>query len=177
MTAQRRRAVALLTFTLVGTLALVAAFTRPVWAHGNAWPCSGPITVGGAPGESWGLDRAIRLWNDVDRGQPRITRDGPGGQIDVRVVDRPGAEWVGLWDPTGPCSTDVLLNAGKADGTYGENRDDLRRRTTLHEFGHVLGLWHVDGEAIMDTTWGWRFGGRITERDRDNLGHVYRDHQ
>jgi hypothetical protein len=167
-------AYAALTVALSGTAAAATlGVATPASAGSSArpWPCRGPITVAGHPGATWGLSHAEAVWNAVRAGQPRLT--GGRGAVVVQVVHKPGASWVGLTTWRDACHATVQLNAGTAQG-YGNHTVPLRRWTTVHELGHVLGLPHTQERAVMNPHASlWMHGGRTYSADVHNLRRAY----
>jgi predicted Zn-dependent protease len=127
--------------------------------------------VSGHPDRSWGLRHARAVWNNIRAGQPALTAGR--GDVVVKVVHQPAASWVGLTTWSSACHATVELNASTAQG-YGSHTGALRRWTTVHELGHVLGLTHTSERSVMNPHASlWMNGGRTYAADVHHLRGLY----
>ncbi|HVH93669.1 MAG: matrixin family metalloprotease [Nocardioidaceae bacterium] len=124
----------------------------------------------------WGSTRAMHVWNDVHRGQPHFRRVSSRANSNVRVHHyRAGGDTNGYTayscvpgSRPDRMTADVYLNDARRL-TVG-----ARETTTVHEFGHVLGLGHrfLPRRTVMYP----RLSGatpRPTLLDRRAIGRLY----
>jgi hypothetical protein len=173
-----------LVLTLVAVLAVVVVTTVP--ASAMKWDAHDDPTLqvwAGKVPRAWGVARAIALWNqDRVPGQPRLvpTSRPDLAQITVRLVDKPHGSFVGQawrYRRSGGEIDHVRidLNVPVANrAKYRPYNTQLKHDTTLHEFGHALGLEHNHNRhSIMSATQAWWHGGRIGAVDVRHLRAKY----
>lgn len=106
------------------------------------------------------IDAAIRLWHDVARVD--MARDLPGAdqKLNIRFEDA-ALVFHGLYeDEVG----DVIINRRLADA-------DDRAITVAHEFGHALGLPHIETrDSVMNSG---NLKWRPLSTDADALGELW----
>jgi hypothetical protein len=125
-------------------------------------------------GPSWRVGRAMRIWNGVHEGQPRLRTVTSKAAADVIVSPyRERATDVNGWtlnycDRDHVTRSTVRLNAARPIG------DAFRAKVAVHEFGHVLSLRHRSQrthDTVMDAY--LRGPAYPTLLDRLTLGSIY----
>ncbi len=126
-------------------------------------------------GPTWRVGRAMRIWNNVHQGQPRLRTVKSKASADVIVSPyRAYATVINGWTLS-HCDRDhitrstVRLNAARA------LNDGERANVTVHEFGHVLSLRHRSSRArptVMNASLRW-CEPHPTALDRITLGSIY----
>ena len=125
-------------------------------------------------GPAWRVGRAMRIWNDVHEGQPRLRTVTSRAAADVvvspyRASDTNMNGWtLNYCDRDHITRSTVRLNAARPLS------DDFRAKVTVHELGHVLSLRHRPHrphETVMDAY--LRGPAYPTMLDRLTLGSIY----
>jgi hypothetical protein len=126
-------------------------------------------------GPTWRVRRAMRIWNNVHQGQPRLSTVTSKASADVIVSPyRESATNINGWtldhcDKDHVTRSTVRLNAARPlDGAD-------RANVTVHELGHVLGLRDRTSRTrptVMNAFLRW-CRPYPTPLDRQALGSIY----
>ena len=126
-------------------------------------------------GASWRVGRAMRIWNDVHQGQPRLRTVATRAAADVVVSPyRAYGTDINGWT-LNYCARDHITRSTVRLNAARPLDDAFRAKVTVHEFGHVLSLRHrpnrPDAATVMDAF--LRGPGYPTLLDRLTLGSIY----
>jgi len=169
---------------LATILALVTLVTPAEAAVQHRWQGHAPVCVERHVNKYWGISNAVRTWNSVDAGQPKLylRKTCPDTRsVRVRTVWRPkwpygGMTWVSRMDGK-LLHVEIQLN-NAAPGRSRLDPDNARRwkrHAAVHEFGHALGLHHNDHAASVMSHKAdcYAMNGTIGRIDRRNLHRLY----
>jgi hypothetical protein len=129
----------------------------------------------GSVAPTWGVGRAMRIWNSVQQGQPRLRTVTSKAAADVIVSPyRAYATNINGWtlnycDRDHVTRSTVRLNAARPIS------NDDRAKVTVHELGHVLSLRDRPNrprETVMHLSL-WGCAAYPSLLDRRTLGSIY----
>jgi len=134
---------------------------------------------------AWGVKGAISRWHRLEAGPTFVLKKScPQYEGTVTVnYEKAGThgryngwtEW--YWDETGDIvHADVTFNPRSIKKQARDDRSCLRKHTSAHEFGHVLGLPHYpdsqSGAVMSYLGWDLHCGG-LTAHDRSDYKDLY----
>lgn len=123
---------------------------------------------------TWRVGRALRIWNDVHQGQPRLRTVTSKAAADVVVSPyRAHATDINGWT-LNYCDRDHITRSTVRLNAARPLSHASRAKVTVHEFGHVLSLRHRPyrpRETVMDAY--LRGSAYPTLLDRLTLGSIY----
>ena len=123
---------------------------------------------------TWRVRRAMRIWNHVHEGQPRLRTVTSKAAADVVVSPyRAYSTDINGWT-LNYCDRDHITRSTVRLNPARRLSDGFRAKVTVHEFGHVLSLRHRSYRAratVMDAY--LRGSAYPTLIDRLTLGSIY----
>ena len=123
---------------------------------------------------TWRVRRAMRIWNHVHEGQPRLRTVTSKAAADVVVSPyRAYSTDINGWT-LNYCDRDHITRSTVRLNAARRLSDGFRAKVTVHEFGHVLSLRHRSYRAratVMDAY--LRGSAYPTLIDRLTLGSIY----
>ena len=123
---------------------------------------------------TWRVRRAMRIWNEVHQGQPRLRTVTRKAAADVVVSPyRADATDINGWT-LNYCDRDHITRSTVRLNAARPLSDGFRAKVTVHEFGHVLSLRHRSYRprpTVMDAY--LRGSAYPTLLDRLTLGSIY----
>lgn len=126
-------------------------------------------------GPAWGVRRAMRIWNSVHQGQPRLRTVTSRAVADVIVSPyRAEATNINAWT-LNYCDRDHITRSTVHLNAARRLTNDDRAHVAVHEFGHVLSLRDRPTRApptVMNASLRW-CQPYPTPLDRLTLGSIY----
>ena len=126
-------------------------------------------------GPTWRVRRAMRIWNNVHQGQPRLRTVTSKAAADVIVSPyRAYATNINGWT-LDYCDRDHITRSTMRLNAARPLNDDDRANVTVHEFGHILSLRDRPSRAhptVMNASLR-RCSPYPTLLDRLTLGSIY----
>lgn len=126
-------------------------------------------------GPTWRVRRAMRIWNDVHEGQPRLRTVTSKAAADVIISPyRAYATNINGWT-LNYCDRDHITRSTMRLNAARPLNDDDRANVTVHEIGHVLSLRDRPsrGRATVMNVSQRRCAAYPTRLDRLTLGSIY----
>lgn len=141
------------------------------------------VCVDSQVGRGWDVKGAVRRWNRLEGGPTLVLRAScPDyeGSVTVRYrgADNKFTGWTDwFWNADGDIvHADVTVNPRRLAAFARKDLGCVRRYTTGHELGHVLGLGHYPRShagSVMSYL-GWRSScGRLNAHDRAEFSELY----